>query len=180
MLFAYTQGIAETLLKQQQQRQQPQQQQQQQGQQPASQSQPAPSQAQQASLAAKPPIAPSSAPAGHPPPPHATVAPAPRPPAPQQHESKPAAPARKSADEKERNLRRSQSAVELRSLSGGGLPRPSSDADLKHYDRVGIELTTPEGHTYSVGRLSNEDRANKILRQALQDTCAYAAGHTCR
>ncbi|KAK9792035.1 hypothetical protein WJX73_008669 [Symbiochloris irregularis] len=69
------------------------------------------------------------------------------------------------SEERERSIRRSQSAIELRTLgTSGSLPRQDSDADLSSYDHVGIELTTPEGHTYHVGRLSNEDRAQKILR----------------
>ena len=32
--------------------------------------------------------------------------------------------------------------------------------------QVTVELTTPEGHTYRVGRLSTEERAQKILRCA--------------
>ena len=53
--------------------------------------------------------------------------------------------------------------MELRTL-GGSLARQGSEADLNHCDQIGVELTTPEGHTYHVGRLSNEDRAQKILR----------------
>lgn len=33
--------------------------------------------------------------------------------------------------------------------------------------QVTVELTTPEGYTYRVGRLSSEERAQKILRSAL-------------
>ena len=58
-------------------------------------------------------------------------------------------------------IRRSQSAVELRSL---GLPRQTSDANLKELQQVTVELTTPEGHVYKVGRMSNEERAQKILK----------------
>ena len=58
-------------------------------------------------------------------------------------------------------VRRSQSAVELRSL---GLPRQASELSLKELQQVTVELTTPEGHVYKVGRLSNEERAQKILK----------------
>lgn len=62
---------------------------------------------------------------------------------------------------RDRFIRRSQSAVELRSL---GLPHPPSDLNLKELQQVTVELTTPEGHVYKVGRLSNEERAQKILK----------------
>jgi len=58
-------------------------------------------------------------------------------------------------------IRRSQSAVELRSL---GLPRHASEMNLKELQQVTVELTTPEGHVYKVGRMSNEERAQKILK----------------
>lgn len=58
-------------------------------------------------------------------------------------------------------VRRSQSAVELRSL---GLPRQASELSLTELQQVTVELTTPEGHVYKVGRLSNEERAQKILK----------------
>ena len=32
------------------------------------------------------------------------------------------------------------------------------------YLKVGIELTTPEGHTYRAGRLAPEERLQKILK----------------
>ncbi len=51
--------------------------------------------------------------------------------------------------------------MELRSL---GLPQHSSDLNLKELQQVTVELTTPEGHVYKVGRLSNEERAQKILK----------------
>ena len=143
--YEYLQGFADTLLKQQQQQQH------QQAQQP-----------QQLSSARPPPVPTSAAPAPSQP---ATLTPAsfsPRPPP--GVEPRPPFGPRRSSEERERNLRRSQSAIELRSLGGPGLARQNSDADLKHYDRVGVELTTPEGHTYHVGRLSVEDRAQKILR----------------
>ena len=60
-----------------------------------------------------------------------------------------------------RTLGRSHSAMDLRSLSA--LPQPSA-ADAELHNRVGVELTTPEGHTYHVGRLTAEDRRHKILR----------------
>ncbi|KAL3140530.1 hypothetical protein ABBQ32_005110 [Trebouxia sp. C0010 RCD-2024] len=62
---------------------------------------------------------------------------------------------------RDRLIRRSQSAVELRTL---GLPRQASDLSLKELQQVTVELTTPEGHVYKVGRLSNEERAQKILK----------------
>lgn len=65
------------------------------------------------------------------------------------------------AEARDRFIRRSQSAVELRSL---GLPQHSSDLNLKELQQVTVELTTPEGHVYKVGRLSNEERAQKILK----------------
>ncbi|KAK9821137.1 hypothetical protein WJX81_006664 [Elliptochloris bilobata] len=64
--------------------------------------------------------------------------------------------------ERSRPMRRSQSAVELRSTNS--LARHSSASDLAHLEQVTVELTTPEGHTYRVGRLSTEERAQKILR----------------
>ncbi len=54
--------------------------------------------------------------------------------------------------------------MELRSL---GLPQHSSDLNLKELQQVTVELTTPEGHVYKVGRLSNEERAQKILKYAM-------------
>ena len=51
--------------------------------------------------------------------------------------------------------------MDLRSL--GTLQRPTGP-DPELHNRVGVELTTPEGHTYHVGRLSTEDRRHKILR----------------
>ena len=37
--------------------------------------------------------------------------------------------------------------------------------DLREQEESALaELTTPEGHTYKVGRLSNEERAQKILK----------------
>ena len=63
-------------------------------------------------------------------------------------------------------LRRSQSAVELRSL---GLSRQTTDHNLKELQQVTVELTTPEGHIYKVGRLSSEERAQKILKYGI--TC---------
>ena len=62
---------------------------------------------------------------------------------------------------RDRLIRRSQSAVELRTL---GLPRQTSDLNLKELQQVTVELTTPEVHVYKVGRLSNEERAQKILK----------------
>ncbi|KAK9819206.1 hypothetical protein WJX74_004583 [Apatococcus lobatus] len=63
----------------------------------------------------------------------------------------------------EKFMRRSQSAVELRSLAS--LPRSHSEVDLREQEESALaELTTPEGHTYKVGRLSNEERAQKILK----------------
>ena len=63
--------------------------------------------------------------------------------------------------DRDKFIRRSQSAVELRSL---GLPRHTSELNLKELQQVTVELTTPEGHVYKVGRLSNEERAQKILK----------------
>ena len=57
---------------------------------------------------------------------------------------------------------RSHSAVDLRTLSSAALSDMQRQRELN--SRVGIELTTPEGHTYTVGRLSAEDRRQKILR----------------
>lgn len=71
-------------------------------------------------------------------------------------------------------IRRSQSAVELRSL---GLPRQASDLNLKELQQVTVELTTPEGHVYKVGRLSNEERAQKILKSVLSK---LLLGTSCR
>ena len=61
-------------------------------------------------------------------------------------------------------LRRSQSAVDLRSMATGGLARHGSTGDLQSQRQYMVELTTPEGHIYTAGRLSNEERAHKILR----------------
>eukprot|EP00884_Botryococcus_braunii_P015313 jgi/Botrbrau1/2465/Bobra.0226s0024.1 len=58
------------------------------------------------------------------------------------------------------NLRRTQSAVELRTLQGGMGSRRNSTTDLNHI----VELTTPEGHTYRVHKLNPEERTQKILR----------------
>lgn len=69
--------------------------------------------------------------------------------------------AQQQTDARDKFIRRSQSAVELRSL---GLPRQTSDLNLKELQQVTVELTTPEGHVYKVGRLSNEERAQKILK----------------
>ena len=44
------------------------------------------------------------------------------------------------------------------------MPRQASDLNLKELQQVTVELTTPEGHVYKVGRLSNEERAQKILK----------------
>jgi len=67
--------------------------------------------------------------------------------------------------QRQRMLRRSRSAVELRSM-GGGLARHGSTPDLQQLVRNSglVELTNPEGQTYTAGRLSNEERAQKILR----------------
>ena len=67
--------------------------------------------------------------------------------------------------QRQRMLRRSQSAVELRSMPLG-LPRHGSTGDLKKLPFT-VELTNPEGQTYIAGRLSNEERAQKILRWGL-------------
>ncbi len=64
--------------------------------------------------------------------------------------------------QRQRMLRRSQSAVELRSIPVG-MPRNSSAGDLRKQPFT-VELTNPEGQTYIAGRLSNEERAQKILR----------------
>ena len=69
--------------------------------------------------------------------------------------------------QQERMLRRSQSAVDLRSMATGGLPRHGSTGDLQSQRQYMVELTTPEGHVYTAGRLSNEERAHKILRSVL-------------
>lgn len=53
--------------------------------------------------------------------------------------------------------------MELRSL---GLPKQTSEVNLKELQQVTVELTTPEGHVYKVGRMSNEERAQKILKSA--------------
>ncbi|KAK9863322.1 hypothetical protein WJX84_010512 [Apatococcus fuscideae] len=67
------------------------------------------------------------------------------------------------SEQAEKFMRRSQSAVELRSLAS--LPRSHSEVDLREQEESALaELTTPEGHTYKVGRLSNEERAQKILK----------------
>lgn len=78
----------------------------------------------------------------------------------------PAAPSTSGAEQAEainrdKFIRRSQSAVELRSL---GLPRHASEMNLKELQQVTVELTTPEGHVYKAGRMSNEERAQKILK----------------
>jgi hypothetical protein len=67
--------------------------------------------------------------------------------------------------QRQRMLRRSRSAVELRSMAGG-LARHGSTPDLQQHVRNSslVELTNPEGQTYTAGRLSNEERAQKILR----------------
>ena len=59
-------------------------------------------------------------------------------------------------------LHRSQSALELRSMAR----TPPSQAVISEAPkpRFIVELTTPEGHIYTAGRLSNEERAQKILR----------------
>ena len=44
------------------------------------------------------------------------------------------------------------------------MPREASDVNLKELQQVTVELTTPEGHVYKVGRMSNEERAQKILK----------------
>lgn len=64
--------------------------------------------------------------------------------------------------QRQRMLRRSQSAVELRATPIG-MTRNSSTGDLKKLPFT-VELTNPEGQTYIAGRLSNEERAQKILR----------------
>lgn len=38
--------------------------------------------------------------------------------------------------------------------------------NLKELQQVTVELTTPEGHVYKAGRMSNEERAQKILKLA--------------
>ena len=69
---------------------------------------------------------------------------------------------REREQQRQRMLRRSQSAVELRSMPVG-MPRNNSTGDLRKQPFT-IELTNPEGQTYIAGRLSNEERAQKILR----------------
>ena len=64
--------------------------------------------------------------------------------------------------------------MELRSL---GLPQHSSDLNLKELQQVTVELTTPEGHVYKVGRLSNEERAQKILKYVM--SCKLAGRLIC-
>ena len=65
-------------------------------------------------------------------------------------------------NERERLIRRSHSAVELRSYAS--MSRGSSEGNLGDLERLTVELTTPEGHTYRVGRLTQDERAQKILR----------------
>lgn len=60
----------------------------------------------------------------------------------------------------ERIMRRSQSALELRSMS---LHHSQSSGQMNEYSGT-VELTTPEGHVYHVGRLTDEERSTKILR----------------
>lgn len=82
---------------------------------------------------------------------------------------------RKEKEQRERMLKRSQSAVELRTM-GGGLPRGGSSGDLQKRQFM-VELTTPEGHTYTAGRLSNEERAQKILRFGFTSRLSLFVGH---
>lgn len=57
--------------------------------------------------------------------------------------------------------------MDLRSLSNAATLTASDLGQARDlHSRVGVELTTPEGHTYTVGRLSIEDRRQKILRYA--------------
>lgn len=71
--------------------------------------------------------------------------------------------------QRQRMLRRSQSAVELRAAPLG-MARNSSTGDLKKLPFT-VELTNPEGQTYIAGRLSNEERAQKILRWEFTPCC---------
>lgn len=64
--------------------------------------------------------------------------------------------------QRQRMLKRSQSAVELRSVPLS-ITRHGSTGDLRKQP-FSVELTNPEGQTYIAGRLSNEERAQKILR----------------
>jgi hypothetical protein len=63
-------------------------------------------------------------------------------------------------DLRSHKMRRCQSALELGSMASSLTRQPSFQQNAAQ-KQVGVELTTPEGHTYRAGRLAPEERLQK-------------------